>query len=289
MCTHNLFGEHLANFIILPNLKNLPEELKEFEERGDITFASSKNGWQTRETFLYWVVCFINDLSLYRKKLPEDIANEEALLIIDGHTSRENAFAMQLLAKNHVQVLIIPAHTSHILHIFDVALASPLKRMFSDIFIAGIKKLTSGNMTAKIRRLVIIAFLSAWQSVCNYKNCEAGAIATGTYPCNRDVALSSHFVSPLHERYAEKARAHEEYLEKSFNINGKLLTDEDALNALNQKLIDNESPEYCLLAANDSTYEENIAFVAGIQENGSKLPSRFPSYCDDDGVIKQCK
>ena len=116
-------------------------------------------------------------------------------------------------------------------------------------------------MTAKIRRLVIIAFLSAWQSVCNYKNCEAGAIATGTYPCNRDVALSSHFVSPLHERYAEKARAHEEYLEKSFNINGKLLTDEDALNALNQKLIDNESPEYCLLSANDSTYKENIAFI----------------------------
>ena len=32
MCTHNLYGEHLANFIILPNLKNLPEELKEFDE-----------------------------------------------------------------------------------------------------------------------------------------------------------------------------------------------------------------------------------------------------------------
>ena len=162
MCSHNLFGDHLATFVILPNLKNLPEELKVFEQLGEITFASSKSDWQTRETFLYWVVCFINALSLYRRKLPDDIANEDALLILDGHTSRENAFAIQLLAKNHIQVLYLPLHISRILQMFDVAMASPLKRMFSDIFNAGLKKITSGNMTSKIRFLAVMTFYSAW-------------------------------------------------------------------------------------------------------------------------------
>ena len=97
--THNLYGEHLANFIILPNLKNLPEELKEFDERGDATFASSKSGWQTRETFLYWTICFINALSIYRRKLPANISQEDALLIMDGHSSREKSICSTALSK----------------------------------------------------------------------------------------------------------------------------------------------------------------------------------------------
>ena len=285
MCTHNLYGEHLANFIILPNLKNLPEELKEFDERGDATFASSKSGWQTRETFLYWTICFINALSIYRRKLPADISQEDALLIMDGHSSRENPFALQLLAKNHIQVLILPSHTSHLLQMFDVAMASPLKRMFSDLFNTEAKKLRSGNMTSKLRFLAIMAFLTSWNSVCNYKNCQAGAAATATSPCNRDVPLSSRFVSPIQERYAEKARVHKEYLEKTFNISSKLMTNPNELDALNAKLIDNSGPEYCLLQDKEMTHEEVMQLISSIEENGSKLLSRFPMYCNDEGTI----
>ena len=144
-----MFGFPFTPFIILPNLKNLPEELKEFAQRGDATFASTKSGWQTRETFLFWAVCFINQMSEYRMNLPEEIRNLDALLILDGHSSRENAYALKLLEQAHVQVLTLPAHTSHILQMFDVALASPLKRVLSDLFNEGMKKMERGNL-AKI-------------------------------------------------------------------------------------------------------------------------------------------
>ena len=194
MCAHNMYGTPLTSFVILPKLQNLPPELKEFSDRGEITFASSNSGWETRETFLFWTICFINSLSVYRKNLPDEIKNDFALLIIDGHTSRENAYAMQLFAEAKVHVLIIPAHTSHILQMFDVALASPLKRKFSDVFNEEMKKITSGNKASKYRSKAIAAFLTAWQSVCNYKNCQAGAKATGTYPCDRNIPLTSNFV-----------------------------------------------------------------------------------------------
>lgn len=41
MCTHSIYGKSLAPFIILPKVKNLPEDLQEFADRGDVTFASS--------------------------------------------------------------------------------------------------------------------------------------------------------------------------------------------------------------------------------------------------------
>ena len=52
----------------------------------------------------------------------------------------------------------------------------------------------AGNISAKYRRLAIVSFLVAWHSTCNYKNCQAAAKVTGTYPCNRNVPLASHFV-----------------------------------------------------------------------------------------------
>ena len=44
---------------------------------------------------------------------------------------------------------------------FDVALAAPLKRIFSDVFNDGLKKLDAGNISAKYRRLAIVSFLVA--------------------------------------------------------------------------------------------------------------------------------
>ena len=208
MCSHNLYGRSFAPFIILPNLKNLPEDLQEFVDRGDVTFASSKSGWQTKETFLYWVICFINSISEYRRDLKPDLLDQRALLIIDGHTSRENAFALQLLEAAKIDVLTIPAHTSHILQMFDVAIASVLKRVFSDKFNEGVRHLSSGNMAVQYRILAVSSFLTAWSAACTYTNCQAGAIATGTIPCDVEIPLASKFLAPLHPRYEARARSH---------------------------------------------------------------------------------
>ena len=279
-------GKYFTPFIILTKIKNLPQELREFAERGDSVFASNSSGWETRETFLLWTICFINELSVYRQDLPAEIRNNEALLIIDGHSSRENAYAMQLFAEANIIVLVIPAHTSHILQMFDVALAPPLKRSFSDIFNEGLKKLVSGNMAAKYRTLTISSFLTAWQSVCNYKNCQAGARATGTHPCNRAIPLSSRFVKELDERYAEKAIAHQRYIDNSININAKILNDDDMLHTLNEYLSSHQAPDHCLRKER-LPYETTISNLAALNENDSKLLSPFPKYVAEDGTVKK--
>lgn len=286
MCCHNMFGRAFTPFIILPNLKKLPDDLREFSDRGDVIFTSTKSGWQTRETFLFWTISFINELSEYRKNLPVAISDLDALLIVDGHSSRENAYALQLLKEANVQVLTLPAHTSHILQMFDVALAAPLKRIFSDVFNDGLKKLDAGNISAKYRRLAIVSFLVAWHSTCNYKNCQAAAKVTGTYPCNRNVPLASHFVKELNPLYQERAKSHQRYVCSNLNINGKVINEDQALNDINQYLVDNAAPMYCLVQETKA-YEDVLTYVVSIEENSSKMLSPFPKYIDADGKVQK--
>lgn len=70
-CNH-VIGENMPLFIILPSLKKLPNDLVEFQEMNQAIFASTSNGWQTRGTFLWFVICFINWVSIYRLKLDKN-------------------------------------------------------------------------------------------------------------------------------------------------------------------------------------------------------------------------
>lgn len=70
-CNH-VIGENMPLFIILPSLKKLPNDLVEFQEMNQAIFASTSNGWQTRDTFLWFVICFINWVSIYRLKLDKN-------------------------------------------------------------------------------------------------------------------------------------------------------------------------------------------------------------------------
>ena len=46
--------------------------------------------------------------------------DEPVLLVVDGHSSRSQADVMESFASNNVHVLVIPAHTSHILQPLDL-------------------------------------------------------------------------------------------------------------------------------------------------------------------------
>lgn len=69
MCCANVFGDKMPLFIIIPQLVKIPNELEEFQHRGHAIFASTINGWETRDTFLWFCICFINFLSFFRTKL----------------------------------------------------------------------------------------------------------------------------------------------------------------------------------------------------------------------------
>ena len=132
MCCHNIMGEKLPPFIVLPNsLQSLPNELQEFVNTDQAWFASSSSGWMNADLFQVWCVHFINWLSVYRMRLPLTIRNKRALLVMDGHASRECPKALELLRRAGIDLLILPAHTTHITQMFDICLAAPLKKLFA--------------------------------------------------------------------------------------------------------------------------------------------------------------
>lgn len=78
-CLCNVVGDKMPLFIILPNLVKLLAELQTFSENGKAIFSSSPDGWETRDTFLYFIICFINWLSIFRLTLNPSIRNQKAL------------------------------------------------------------------------------------------------------------------------------------------------------------------------------------------------------------------
>lgn len=198
MCCHSVIGKAVPLFIILPNsIQNLPEELIEFKDGGLAWFSSSQSGWMTKDLFLIWVINFINFLGEYRKSLDKSIRNKRALLIMDGHGSRQCPIAIQLLETNLIDVLILPEHSTHVTQMFDVALAYPLKQCYSKNFQKLLKNIDFNNLTiskiAEIRKIAVSSIVSAWSATCTYLACKKAAEVTGFVPFNKDKVRESKY------------------------------------------------------------------------------------------------
>lgn len=283
MCCHTVSGVPLPPFIILPKLNKLPEELREFAASGQAWFASSQSGWMCRDLFLIWTIHFINWLSIYRTTLAETIRNARALLIVDGHSSRECPIALQLLRSNGVDVLVLPGHTTHITQMFDVCLASAVKSKYTKLLNKLLKEstITAENKTAKARYCSVRAFISAWHSVCTHDACMSAAKKTGFYPFNAHAIEESPFVRDI--PVADEAQRRVTRLE----IGGKVITSVDMINAIANML--GNCPQYVHLRVLPRAGLTYIDYVNEVCK--TKLPNdccfigRIPPYKRKNGII----
>ena len=229
MCTTSIIGSKPPLFIILKNKKTIPKEIKDLINSGQLWIISSPTGWMDRWCFLIWTFNFIGWCYSFRQKLASSLRSLPILLILDGHTSRECPIALQLLKIYNICVFVLPGHTTHVLQLFDIGLAGPLKTKFTIIFSRNLKdskKYTETKMSANIRKIAIESFLEAWDLVCSKSNCEAGARAIGLHPLNRSAPLSSGFVKDLSP--AERARqdAIDARKQRRLDINNCVITDD---------------------------------------------------------------
>ena len=201
MCCHSAAGAALPPFFILQDLKNLPRELNEPHLSGpdQAWYCSTKKGWMTEGSLYSWFVMFVSWISQYRVRvLPPNLELSEILLIMDGHTSRNCPWIIPLCAFHNIAVMILPAHTTHLLQAFDVVLASPLKCHFRR-FLASEKEALGGrrstlNQTAWSRLVTISAFIRAWRAVTSGSLCARSFEKVGIFPLNPDRVLCSPFV-----------------------------------------------------------------------------------------------
>ena len=238
MLANNCIGQPVPPFIIIPNLEKCPKEAEKYIETGQIWACSSESGWQNRNSFLIWTLNFINWLSCYRLQLDPEIRDQTAVLILDGHNSRENPLSLYFLKSFNIEVLILPAHTTHLLQIFDVILARKFKKKFSKLFSKMFinQKFTDGSsMASVIRECVFSSLLQSWNESCTKDDCENAAKITGTFPFNTEIVLNSTFVHELtneEKDFLKKKRRQNNIL----NINGKIITNYDTLNEINQTI-----------------------------------------------------
>lgn len=198
-------GHFFKPLIVLPNKKTL-RYLKEFEDQ--CYFMSTTSGWMTKKCFLYYTLLLISQISIYRLSLNSKIRNDSILLILDGHTSHISFLSAYLFHLFNIDLILIPPHTSHLLSVFDVSIASPLKTFFTH----ELNKLnfnpaesTQKNLTF-FRTFIINSFLNAMTKSCTPSNIMAGFKKTGIFPLNPEIPLSSDFAMGDQNIYQNRAK-----------------------------------------------------------------------------------
>ena len=226
LCVHNLMAVKPPLFVILSQLRNTPNELQSLVQSGKIWLGSSSAGWMDRELFMCWSINFINWLHYHRTTLPSTICDKPAVLLLDGHPSRQCPAALHLFRFANVHVIVLPSHTTHLLQVFDVILAAPLKSAFTKIFNEYKKKkkyVIPNNQAATMRNLLVHSMIAAFDAVCTVDNVHVGARKTGIMPVNREVVKASEFVrEPTNE---EQNLHRQQHQRNHLCTNNCLLTD----------------------------------------------------------------
>ena len=251
-------------------------------------FASSMKAYMTRELFLLWSFNFINWVSNFRQKLAPEIRYKKALLVLDGHVSRECPLALYWMAQHGIHVLVLPSHVTHVLQLFDVALTAPMKNKFSHVFRKTVLE-NDRNFSSKaahIRYAAVHAAITGWEAACTADNCKNGAKKTGIRPYSVDVLLENPYVRKLNEAEQEQYDRRQNYAARRFMCSGKLMTDENNLLKLVDKL--RERPDLQHLTNLVTTrsgdnfryasYVETVNCMKLSDRNNCRLLSKFFSY-----------
>ena len=286
MCCCNVIGDKMPLFIILNSLKKLPNDLKKYEETGDAIFSSTSSGWQTRDTFLWFAICFINWLTIYRLKLDKTIRNSPAILIVDGHKSRECPVAIKMLKQNNIKLFVIPAHTSHVTQLFDVGIGSPMKSFFSDM----LKKLIenfdkNGNCVGQLRSFTVQAAIAAWDVKCNKYACIKAAKLTGLNPINDDYLQSSAFVSDLTPDVLKIISTKKQSRNNNLlNINCQLISSDENLSSIDEYIKCSDKHKHLILETYNGLYIESIKEILKRSINDCHFLSGPRNYFDHSSM-----
>lgn len=116
-------GYPLQPFAILP-LKTMPDLPDHLLTRYKF-YVGNSSGWQTEESLITWLFFhFVPHIQRMREIHGND---QPALLVLDGHSSRNNLNLKQLWDDHKVAITLIPPNTSHLLQPMDLSVNSTLK------------------------------------------------------------------------------------------------------------------------------------------------------------------
>jgi len=149
-------------------------------------WKTTENGWSDDNTAVTWL------RNIFLPETRPANPSEKRLLILDGHGSHTTEEFMWLAFSNNVQLLFLPAHTSHVLQPLDLSVFGPLKARYRARYNEVVSGFDEGTVAEKR------AFLECYRQarVCGMteSNIKAGWKATGLWPVSLRKPLSNGLV-----------------------------------------------------------------------------------------------
>jgi hypothetical protein len=89
-------GDLLKPIVILKNLQNVGD-VSDLETH--CLFATSQNGWITKDLWIYYALVFSAQMNEYHLRLPQAIRANKILLVTNGHKGRLSFLAAIFFAE----------------------------------------------------------------------------------------------------------------------------------------------------------------------------------------------
>ena len=190
MYAFNAGGEKMQPFIILPNIISLPGSLNlDFQA----ILATQNSGWMTSHLFSVWCVYFASKVSQIRMELPNAYRNQRCILIVDNHPSRMNTKAIEFLLSHNIKIVTLPAHCSHVLQPFDVAVAASVKAKITRARLIDFPPRFFWEYNSKIMKVrysIVHAIVTSWEEV-SRDILLKGWEKSGIFPFNMNKGLQN--------------------------------------------------------------------------------------------------
>ncbi|CAG9953199.1 unnamed protein product [Clonostachys rosea f. rosea IK726] len=178
-------GGHLKPLVIFKGKtvqqQWFPDELGHLK---DWHFTASNKGWTSNSIALAW---------LREVFIPSTRPSPPCwrLLIVDGHKSHETVEFMWECFKNHIWLLFLPSHSSHVLQPLDLSIFSPLKGSYR-------RHLSQQQIQTDSSPIGKATFLKCYhlarQAALTPSNILAGWKASGMWPVNMAIPLLNPYV-----------------------------------------------------------------------------------------------
>ena len=125
------------------------------------------------DCFAEWASWLISRVAEIRELYGYD-PDTRAILLLDGHGSRNNIDVMRSFKNANIEVVIFPPHMTHIMQPFDRVIARPLKDCLGRIARAMIKEFTEDdqNSVPTIRLVQVLSLIDACRVATTAHNCK---------------------------------------------------------------------------------------------------------------------
>ncbi|KAI5071644.1 hypothetical protein GOP47_0013895 [Adiantum capillus-veneris] len=171
LCCVNAAGQSIPTYYIFKGSRITSNHIQDCEEGA--AMAMQKKVWITRELFKAWLQHFDNAIT---KSIGKDIRH---LLILDGHGNHVSLEVVEQAQAAGIDIMTLPAHTSHKLQPLDVSVFKSLKVQFRkkrDIW----QRRTTSRQASKAELASIVA--KAIKTSFTESNIKAGFETTGIWP-----------------------------------------------------------------------------------------------------------